>query len=199
MYIYVYKYTYTYVNTCVFIPQTVMFGVLSCKKGTHGLDGWHADPSWGPPGPDGWHVDRSWEPRTESAGTGCLTQSASDTGSGGSRHRKRTETAGPRHRERRGPTQRGVTETVAGPDTESDGARHRERWALTQNERGPGRDAESEAAPGPDTESFRRAPTQSPDANSERADTEPQESVGARHRPRHRERRSALGERRTPT
>ena len=85
-----------------------------------------------------------------------------------------TENAGPRHRERRGQTQKAL-----GSDTESAGARHRKRWAQTQ--KAPGLDRKT-TAPG-----HRERETAGPDTESARAQG------------LHKDRRARHSERRAPT
>ena len=142
-----------------FPPNSKVWGSVLEKRNARA--GWVADGSeLGACGPDGWHPPRPRE------------------------RRSRTESAGPRHGERRGPTQRPPrsdtdSERVAGRDTESAGARHRECGRAPEPDtdsaeqrnrerRGPTQKVRkcrnpTQRAPGPDTESGERAPGRDPD------------------------------------
>ena len=141
-----------------------------------GLDGWHADLSWGPGLRGGTRIgavvgDRSWLGRPTARGAGWVARGSehaysagwmgvpdawhADRRRAGPRHQ-----AGPRHKERRAPTLRrsaGPRHKAPGPDTKSAGPNTERRsdaqHAHADTERRAPAQRDRRRASGPDTES----------------------------------------------
>ena len=155
------------------VPQTIR---SPGKRERAGLDGWHADGSWGPTRPDGARGselgDGSWIGAR--GGRGRMGEHA-DRLNGW--HADRSWLPGPRHTRRHRASS--DTETIRAPNTPSQ----------SPIERAPGPDMKS-AAPGPDTK--RWAPTQRARPRHKEGapgpDTERRASAERGAGPRHKER-----------